>query len=270
MLDDFESELNVIHQILKNDKEYTKLIIGNEHFNHYGRHEIKYCLTYKHDTFSEILIDVLSKNVHINEIYTSADFTNDMCTYVTIKKIIKMKNWKSIFMCGYSCFVLDVLSIQQNPKLIKLTLSQIHLNSDLFLKIVKNTPSLEYFDLDYGYMQTVDLHVIAQGICESNIKTFIVNDICLTNECTVNFINDIIKCKLRNLHLKTTLSLSAFNLQNNYTLLNFTINNKCPVYAQDILKRNEQYIFIILLCMNKKIIPRCVFKNLILSHLFKV
>ena len=62
----------------------------------------------------------------------------------------------------------------------------------------------------------------------------------------------------------------SFNLTNNYHILNFTVNKSCPNYAQEIINRNKEYISTILLCMNKKIIPRYVFKNLILKHLFVI
>ena len=89
----------------------------------------------------------------------------------------------------------------------------------------------------------------------------------LLNGGFTKFIDILNGSKVRTLQFVDCFYLE-FDLINNYTILNFTVNDKQPDYAYEILNRNKNYAFTVLLCMNRKIIPRCVFKNLILKHLF--
>jgi len=107
----------------------------------------------------------------------------------------------------------------------------------------------------------ITIESIIKSIINSNIKTLAIN-IDLHN--FYKFTDNIIQSKIKNIHL---------NFKNeimNHCSLNFTVNKSCPNYAQEIINRNKEYISTILLCMNKKIIPRYVFKNLILKHLFVI
>ena len=276
-MDNFESELNIIHQLLKNDETYTKLIVKKEHYSHYAIYKVKYDSIYgisEPEQYFPILINVLHNNTHVNEIYMDINGfsreTDDDITEFTAeftKKIIKMKDWKSIYIQGESDSVLDALLTQQNPKLMKLELSQIFFNSDKLLKIFQNTNSLEEFELCISNTPEINFCEIIEIIHESNIKTVIINDItCIISHS--KFINSLSKCKMRNLHLKNLRYICEFDLTHNCTLMNFTVNGIQPNYAQETLNRNKNYVFIVLLCMNRKIIPRCVFKNLIVKHLF--
>jgi len=265
-MDDFESELNVINNLLKNNETYTKFTLKQKHYNHYNTNKSMYRITYNYNNFKHMIINALQKNTHVNEIYitiTIAD-QNKWEGYF-IDKIIKMKNWKSIFVYGQSAKVLDALLCNQNQKLIKLELSQICSNGEKFLKIIQNTPSLEHFELDIACIQDTDLPFVIHAIYESNIQTLILNNIHIINSSN-KFIDDVLKSKIKNIHLKYS-NTNDFDLTNNYHILNFSINGKCSNYALEILNRNKLYIFTILLCMNRKIIPRCVFKNLILKNL---
>jgi len=269
-MDSFESELNVIYRILKNDETYTKLIIQKEQFAHYIKYQSEYHSTYNYDcnpNFTNILTGELHNNTYVNELYITLKNYGRVsrCEKAEfIKKIIKMRNWKSIYVFGQSDNVLDALLAQQNPKLVKLQLSQLFENVDKFLKIIQSINSLEELELDL-YCIHSNFSVIAQTICESNIKTLIIKSLFLpTNSKFIDILNG---SKVRTLQFVDCFYLE-FDLINNYTILNFTVNDKQPDYAYKILNRNKNYAFTVLLCMNRKIIPRCVFKNLILKHLF--
>jgi len=262
-MDDFESELNIVHKILKNDETFTNLIITTEHQIHYINYKSKYTLIYRNCGFINILIDSLHNNTYINELCVKKIFSHKNGF---IEKIIKMKNWKSIYINGLSLDVLHVLSTQQNPQLEKLQLSQISMAYNEFLKTIKNSPSLVHFKLDICGSTKTDLRGIANTIQRSNVKSFIIKN-AFDPYTDIDFIANIIKCKIINLHLINSRNMIKFDLTNNYTILNFTVNKICPDYTHNILNRNKKYIFTILLCMNKKIIPRCIFKNLILSKI---
>jgi len=280
-MDSFESEFNVIHQLLKNEETYAKLIIGYDQFMHYYKYYLEYCSTYNDNDhngdyyFVNMVINALQNNTYVNEIYmknTFCDMTNIIARSEFIKKLTGMRNWKSIYICGESENVLDALLDRQNPNLMKLKLSNIHLK---FQKFIQNTPFLEEFEFDLYTTPQKNYPAIIQGICESNIKTLIINNIFFPSESfesLINFepkfINDIIKCKIRNLHLRNSSHTNKFDLMDNYTILNFMVNEIQPDYAQEILYRNRNYALTVLLCMNRKIIPRCIFKNCILKHLF--
>jgi len=265
-MDNFESEFNIIHKIIENNETYTKLIIMPHHCNHYAAFMTQYCSTYRNNDFEQMLTNALYNNTFINEIYTDVYFSTNN-GWRGVKQIIHAKIWKSIYIGGYSSMVLDTLLTQQNPNLTKLKLSQICKNGDNLLKVTRNTSTLENFELSLSGSTNEDLPNISQAVYESNIKTLTIHDICETH-INLKFIDNIIKCKTRNLHLKNLYHLIEFDMTNNYNILNFTIDDISPNYIQNILNRNKKYIFTVLLCMNKKIIPRCVFKNLILKSLF--
>jgi len=289
-MDSFESELNIIHQILKNEEKYTKLIFEQKQYDHYVRHCFDYHLKYNdnpNQSFINILINVLHNNTYVNEIYiTISNFSIARTSKVigfgdteSIKQIIKMKNWKSIYIYGESDDVLNALLSQQNQKLTKLKLSQIHSNGDKLLKLFVNTnrwfirqsltPSLKEFELCISSTPESNYSDIITAIRESNIKTLIFFDISCA-ETDLKFINGLLKLQIRNLYLKNSSRTNEYDLINNYTILNFTENGTLPIYAEKILDRNRNYAFTVLLCMNRKIIPRCVFKSLVLTHLFSL
>ena len=274
IMNSFESEYNIIHQILKNDQTYTKLIYDYAQYYHYEKYESEYQSRYNSDNqyqqFANILTGELHNNTYVNELYMTQDNCGCVSRYEKvefIKKIIKMRNWKSIYVCGQSDSVLDALLAQQNLKLVKLQLSQLFENVDKFLKIIQSTPSLKEFELCISSTPEMDFCEIIKAILESNIKTLILCDIS-SRTTDFEFINGLFKSNIRNFHLKNSLCTNDFDLINNYTILNFTVNDKQPDYAYKILNRNKNYAFTVLLCMNRKIIPRCVFKNLIVKHLF--
>jgi len=265
-MDSFESDFNVIHKILKNDEAYTKLIIRKRYSSHYCGYKKIYKKKYGNIYFVEMLIDALYNNIYVNEIYIADDIDDyDGFAYGLIRKMIKMRNWKSIYVNTYSASVLDALSSQQNSNLVRLQLSSINLSGDKFLKLVQNSHFLEYFEANLKDSECEHRHKISQAIRESNIKTLIFNNFSIQH-MDLKFMDNIINSKIRNFHLTSCKFYNEFNLINNYTILNFTVNYICPDYAQNILKRNKQYILTILLCMNRKIIPRCVFKSMILNE----
>jgi len=284
-MDNFESELNIIHQLLKNDETYTKLIIEDRHREHFNKYKSEYYITYNCNgavTFKNTLIDILDKNTHVNEIYMTVcnfGFETACENNKFVKKIIKIKSWKSVYMFGESDSVLDALLSQQNPQLIKLKLSQIFTNGHKLVKLFQNTnrwfigqsltPSLKIFELNISTTLGDNFTKIIEAIQKSNIKTVIISNI----HCELSdfeFINNLFNCKIMNLHLNDLRYKCEFNLTHNYTLMNFTVNGIQPNYAQETLNRNKNYVFTVLLCMNRKIIPRCVFKSLILKDLFIV
>jgi len=264
-MDSFESDFNVIHKILKNDEAYTKLIIRKRYSSHYCGYKKIYKKKYGNIYFVEMLIDALYNNIYVNEIYIADDIDDyDGFAHGLIRKMIKMRNWKSIYVNTYSASVLDALSSQQNSNLVRLQLSSINSYRHKFLELMQHVPYLEHLELDLTDSSSKDISNISQAINESNIKTFIINDTS-GEQIYSKFIDNIIKSKIRNFHLNMNKSCSEFNLINNYTILNFSVNGICPDYAQKIINRNKHYILTILLCMNRKIIPRCVFKSMILN-----
>jgi len=270
-MDEFESELNIIHTILKNDETYTKLELNNNHYSHWIKHKKMYMMTYKKTTHCNILMSflvyALCENPHINEIWITVSLDG---TINLIEKIITSRHWKSIFVSGHSLSIIRILSLKNNNSLTKLKLSSILNISDSIDNFMKHSHLLEYFEFNLIHADTIDSQkCIAESIKKSNIKTLVINvDICNSHE----FIKDIIQGKIRNIHLNfiNEQNLYPFNLTNNHNILNFTVNKICPDHTQEIINKNKCYMFTILLCMNKKIIPRCVFKNLILKHLFMI
>ena len=247
------------------------MIIQKEQFAHYIKYQSEYHSTYNYDcnpNFTNILTGELHNNTYVNELYITLKNYGRVsrCEKAEfIKKIIKMRNWKSIYVNTYSASVLDALSSQQNSNLVRLQLSSINLSGDKFLKLVQNSHFLEYFEANLKDSECEHRHKISQAIRESNIKTLIFNNFSIQH-MDLKFMDNIINSKIRNFHLTSCKFYNEFNLINNYTILNFTVNYICPDYAQNILKRNKQYILTILLCMNRKIIPRCVFKSMILNE----
>ena len=96
-MDSFESDLNVIHKILKNDETYTKLTIGTNHSLHYHKHMEIYKETYGKNHFAEILYNTLHNNIYVNEIYITCNLSTFACgAHKYIEQMIKMRMWKSI------------------------------------------------------------------------------------------------------------------------------------------------------------------------------
>jgi len=251
------------------------LIIEEEHYAHYIKYKSDYYSMCNYNqcntNFKNILISALHNNIHVNEIrvVTRSFYYGGEDKLENIKKIIKLRNWKSIYMAGESYCVIEALISQQYPNLIKVELSQLFPNCS---KFIRNTPSLKHFEFRiYSDDQSIDYIELMQTIHESHIQTLIIDDDSYSSKRNFEFIDSLFESKIKNLHFKSSYcNQHVFNLTNNYTILNFTENGTLPIYAEKILDRNRNYAFTVLLCMNRKIIPRCVFKNLVLKHLFSL
>jgi len=266
----FQSDDNIIKKILDNKSDYTELRIENKHKTHFKHNKSEYLKLYGQRTeslcsrsndFILLIMNAMTKNEYIDSLYIDHGGTD---------KLLFIKMFRSIYIKSYSLEVLRYLNTHKN-KVEKLQLSSIAF--DEFKKIPETCKLLKSLDISSTYIDNTYLHIIFGIINKTNITELIL-DIDYRGEKDIETYKMFISTNknLKNLHFKR--GFDKFHLNNfvvdiifdNYTLLNVTINGKCYDEVTNIMNRNKKYMMTILLCMNKKIIPRCVFKSMILVH----
>ena len=226
--------------------------------------------------FILLIMNALVKNQYINGIYVTQFCNNSIETYIDL---LSAKMFTSIYIGGNSQKMLQFLNTNEN-KVEKLKLSSIAL--DEFKKIPETCKLLKSLDvtLNIPWKMNIDGFYFQNKIFPNNIfeiinRTNITELILCIDRCAKEIIEQcnvwVTKNKsLRSLHVKNIHRMHheifRSNVSNNYILLNFTINGECDEKITNIMNRNKKYMMTILLCMNKKIIPRCVFKSMILIH----
>jgi len=269
----FQSDDNIIKKILDNKSDYTELRIENKHKTHFKHNKSEYLKLYGQRTeslcsrsndFILLIMNALAKNQYINGIYVNHSCINSIDTY----NLLSVKMFTSIYIHGYSQKVLQFLNTNEN-KVEKLKLSSMAFDVfDEFKKIPETCKLLKSLDITDGRFPNKMFEIINR----TNITELILHIDQRSNEIIEQCNIFVTKNKsLRSLHIKDIYMMHhempfANIISNNYTLLNVTINGKCNEKITNIMNRNKKYMMTILLCMNKKIIPRCVFKSMILVH----
>jgi len=162
----------------------------------------------------------------------------------TVVGILSTKLFKSIYIGGCSMEVFEYLSKNTNNNLESLRVSE---GTD--------------FNMDFGknigrYKSLINLDLT---FCSNNkVANILSSDFIIGNKM-------LRKINVNSEYVNDEGLLDIF--KDNYTLINCTINNKCSDKIENIMIRNRKYKITILLCMNRRIIPRCVFKNMILINL---
>jgi len=252
-MDITNDEFNIIQKILNNKSEYTELKITKEHINHFEEFYSEYKKLYDNcnleglcdmKLFIEIIKNALIKNDYIDEIYV---YRHKEIVWESklVSKLLPVKMFRSIFIECHSEEVIKFLSVNKEYKVKKLRCSSIYLLGDDISEFLKENESLESLDLAVHHDFCSELTKILNVLEKTNVKEL--------NICCHNFTKETMR------FLKM--------LENNYTLINFTINNEYTDEIKNFIGRNKIYMITILLCMNRRIIPRCVFKNLIFKHI---
>lgn len=261
--------LNIIGEILDNKSNYTKLKIKMKHIHHLID-----------DTdgmvrFFDSVRNALLKNEHINELIITrrVGWYMDQCE---INSILSVKNFKSIYIGMCSLNIYDFLNENTNDNLEKLRLSSC---SDFYHNregIFKHK-SLKILDLIFFNDQIVNilrnvLNIIKQTNVIELILRFSENFSKKNKNDMVEYFKIIFENKkLRRLNIhdehfieykKEILKL----FKSNNELIDFTINGEHNEMI-NITERNKKYLMTIFLCGNKRIVPRCVFRDLILVHI---
>jgi len=260
----FQSDDNVIKSILDNKSDYTELRIDRKHLSHFELNRNKYIKLYGNADLLLLIMNAMEKNEYIDSIYIQCDI---IISKYKKTKLLSVKMFKSIYIDKYSLEVLEYLNTNEN-RVEKLKLSSILWNN--FEHIPKTCKLLKSLDISQCFLSSTSLKKMFEIMNKTNIIELIIS---------INTWKDIEKYnvfistnnRLKSLHIVHKLNNFieipfAIIISNNYTLLNVTINGKCNEKIRNIMNRNKKYIMTILLCMNKKIIPRCVFKSMILIH----
>jgi len=266
------SNYDIVKIILDNKSDYTELRINHEHIMHFYKNQSKYIelygcskeINFNRSEFPSLIINAMTKNEYINGIYV------DLESYgIDASILLSAKTFKSICIYGCSREVINYLNTHEN-KVEKLKLSSLNLSYDVFEKIPETCKLLNSLDIRCTIFTKKSLNRIFETIHKTNITDLTLSFSCYSNDLFEEFGMFISKNKtLKSLHVKNDFSnfIDDNIYSNNYTLLNITINNEYIEKITNITNRNKKYMMTILLCMNKKIIPRCVFKTMILAHI---
>jgi len=266
-----DNDNNIIKKILDNKSDYTELRISDEHIMHFRKNESEYLKLYGYNDYISLIASAMTKNEYIDSIYIDSINSSPSYKYPMFK-LLFAKMFTSIYVSNHSLDVMKYLNAHEH-KVTKLKLSSIGHFSGFFCKILENCKSLESLDIQCDLFDEKSLDKIFETINKTNIIQLIVSFCSYLRNLFEEYNMFISKNKsLKSLHIThkflcITNDKLFSNISNNYTLLDVTVNGKCDDQITSITNRNKKYIMTILLCMNKKIIPRCVFKSMILVHI---
>jgi hypothetical protein len=251
-----------------------------EHVEHYEDNYEEYVKIYEGNDFLDIIKYVFPKNEYIDSLYIDYDVGvgwNDIETSLWLS----LRQFKSIYIGGCSEDVVKHLSKNKNDKLEKLKLSSFFKSERYIASIVETYESLKCLDLRFANDRDLQrIITLSYSLKKSHIEEFIINYI--PDFSYHSFLLELIDCVGKNKRLKRISLYYDGNekiikdviripnvLKNNYTLTDFVINGKYNYQdIENTMIRNRKYMMMILLCMNRRIIPRCVFKNMILDAYF--
>jgi len=275
-----DDDHNIIQKILNNESDYIELKILPEHVEHYEDNYEEYVKIYEGNDFLDIIKYVFPKNEYIDSLYIDYDVGvgwNDIETSLWLS----LRQFKSIYIGGCSEDVVKHLSKNKNDKLEKLKLSSFFKSERYIASIVETYESLKCLDLRFANDHDLQrIITLSYSLKKSHIEEFIINYI--PDFSYHSFLLELIDCVGKNKRLKRISLYYDGNekiikdviripnvLKNNYTLTDFVINGKYNYQdIENTMIRNRKYMMMILLCMNRRIIPRCVFKNMILDAYF--
>jgi len=266
-MDVFYDKFNIIEQILKNDPMYTILTITSKNVKHYNNFKKLYHKKYNNKSYCSIIFDSLTKNDYIDELDIQGIIFD--CS-LNILKLLQ-KPYKSIYMFNYGHNVLDCLINTKNSTVEKLKVNPLQCNGKIISNFITVNKSLKNLALA-GQDIEHDMSIIMKSLNNSNIETLSLERLSLRSIPTDMIINIIDTCtKIKNLYLydRYTNNVSLFfdSLSKNFNIIDFEINNiKCNK-INEILERNKKYFMTIFMCVNKRIIPKCVSMNLIIPYI---
>jgi len=261
----FYSEQNIIEQILKNDPNYTNLKITNEHINHYYVYDTQYMFIYAQASFDIILINALNKNSYISSICT--------CLYPIFEfdeniKLLLQRPFKSINLYKYGRSIIDYLHETQNYNVEKLELCPVSFNGDKIAKYIEMNKSLKHLILDDTWWLETNVQLIIKSLKYSTLETLTLKRDIFDVQNWI--ICDIIKTnsKIKQLYICDAYHTNLYDIKdallNNFNIIDFKINNVYHDEFNEILERNKKYQIMLHMCINKRIIPKCVSLNCLL------
>jgi len=281
-MDITKNEHNLIKKILDNKSDYTELRITNDNYSHfannrneydelYGSFEETKSLCSQTDDLLVLIKNAMTKNEYINQLHMTCGYLMFGSTK-SIYELLSIRMFKAIYIERYSKDVLDYLCVNQISTLEKLGLTSICRNIEIFRKVIENCKLLKILNITLELYNTQEVYDAFEIINKSNIAELTLNFdlLFIPLDFVIKYGNFVSKNKtLRKLHIHyfhENIDFDSFLniMMINYNIIDFKINDRCD---EKIKNRNKKYIMTIFLCMNKKIIPRCIFRNLILSHI---
>ena len=255
---------NIIQRILDNKSDYTELRIQFDDYVHFINNKNEYLKLYGCSDLLLLIKNAIVKNKYISGIYIDYFYHSHRLFH----DLLDLRMFKSINAINRE--VLQYLNANENiVERLQICLTAFGIND--FSQIPKTCKLLKSLEITCNINKFI-LNPIFETINKTNITELklIFNSIL----CKVEMIEQLNAFVLKNKNLKTLhinfeyiddVFLDA--ISNNYTLLNFMMNNKCNEKIKNIMDRNMKYTMTILLCMNRRIIPKCVFKSMILVHI---
>jgi len=257
---------NIIKIILDNESHRKKLKISEDNERHFDCNKNAYLEMYGSDNLWILINDALAKNQYIEKL----EFDNVSTPTKMVFAMPSLKKMKSIYIPYHSYAILKYANTNEH-NLEKLNVF-LFMNERIieFLKIPHTCKKLKKLTVEFGDTDKVE------GINKVVFDTLNETDITKLHLTlrTDLFICDFIKknTTIKYMHIKYSSRLINDDLINsisqNYTLLRFTSSDKYDHRITNIMERNKKYITTIYLCINKKIVPRLLFKNIILKYIF--
>jgi len=274
-----DSEYNLIQKILDNRSDYIELRITDRQTEHFMNNNNEYLKLYGNFDYLTLIKNAMTKNEHISELFMISGYSNQ-CIFAnrySVNHILSIRMFKSIYIHGYSSDVFDYLIENKNDNLEKLAISSMFSNVVRLRETLENHKLLKSLNLPMAHVSLKqEIDDIFELINKANVTELILSFSSLSMNC--NFFEKyeifVLNNKtLRKLQIKfPDLDEDQYNsffcaVTKNYTIIDFKINDGQDQTIIYTMNRNKKYIMTILLCMNRRIIPRCVFRDLVLDHI---
>jgi len=297
---------NIIQKILENKNEYVELNMKSLHLEHFLNNMDEYEKVYKTNifwtdnnikNFTNLIKYAFTQNTHIDSLHISKfvifSWMNifDTNKYNKIKSnkiseefvydVLSIRKFKSIYIGDLDYFILKYLNENKNDNLQKIQLSMFFGSieyNNMLEQVIMKSESIRHLDLKYNLYSNFEYKTdrsyyskrlnIEQLTLKFAISSFVEDPF---------FGSKRVKILLKNKYIKRINMYSEYFskyktkvlkcLKKNYTLVNFLVNDKHDKEIDIIMDRNRKYIMTILLCMNRRKVPRCIFRELILVNL---
>jgi len=258
---------NIIKKIQENNED-TTLCIRQSDYDDYVTYDSRYA--------RNMLVNTLNNNKHINELMVAYHGDSGTLTH----DILEYGGFNSIIMNSYNdsinATIMQCLNDNHYFNLIKLKLGSVNTSYNRLSVFLKMNHSLETLQISCSWKSHQPITRIISELHKSNIKTLTINFTGSKQNKIYSYINNILKIDtaISRLHIVNDASYYRYSLVGNFdmigptliknhNIIEFTIESESHFGMEAYTLTNKNRFLVILMCFNRRIIPKCVSMNLI-------